>query len=188
MNLQSDEKTRAQQQSDIPSTNEVNLLSWYVIQSKPREESRAEHFLREKGLQTYLPRMEVVRLQRGRNVIDHKPLFPSYLFCRFDLKKELAYAYWTKGVARILPESTNPVPVEKAVVDAIRSLQHKNGVIRQRRLRKNDRIRIARGPLKDILGIFQYWASDQGRVRVLLKFINYQATVELHHSLIEKAV
>ena len=45
---------------------------------------------------------------------------------------------------------------------------------------------LARGPMKDVLGIFQHWVSDQGRVRVLLHFVNYQASVELHHSLIER--
>jgi hypothetical protein len=40
--------------------------------------------------------------------------------------------------------------------------------------------------MKDILGIFDYWTSDEGRVRVLLNFLNYQASVELHHSFIEK--
>lgn len=52
----------------------------------------------------------------------------------------------------------------------------------------NERSRISRGPMKNILGIFEHWTSDQGRVRVLLNFINYHATVELHHSLVEKVV
>jgi hypothetical protein len=40
--------------------------------------------------------------------------------------------------------------------------------------------------MKDILGIFEYWTSNEGRVKVLLNFINYQASVELHHGFIEK--
>ena len=168
------------------SGNKSSTLSWFVVQSKSREESRAEHFLKEKGLQTYLPLMEVACLKGRRSVVGRKPLFPGYLFCRFDLKRDLAYARWTKGVAKILPESVNPVPVQRSVVETIRNLEHKDGVIRRTLLRKNDRVHIARGPMKDLQGIFQHWASDQGRVRVLLRFINYQATVELHHSLVEK--
>jgi len=59
-------------------------------------------------------------------------------------------------------------------------------VIRKKPLKKNDRVRIARGPMKDLLGIFDEWSSDRGRVRILLHFIKYQARVELHHSLVEK--
>ena len=39
----------------------------------------------------------------------------------------------------------------------------------------------SRDPMKEIVGIFEHWTSDQGRVRVLLNFINYQASVQLHH-------
>jgi transcriptional antiterminator RfaH len=156
------------------------------VQSKPREEERAEHFLKEKGLRAYLPRMEVMSTQGCQSVIKEKPLFPSYLFCRFDPKESLAYVRWTKGVLKILPESVYPVPVEDSVVSAILNLEQKDGIIRKKPLQKHDRIRIARGPMKDILGIFDHWTSDQGRVRVLLNFINYHATVELHHSFVEK--
>ena len=161
-------------------------MKWYVVQSKPREESRAEHFLKEKGLKTYLPLMEVVSVKGFRSAAKEKPLFPGYLFCRFDPKGSLAYVRWTKGVVKILPQSVNPVPVENEVIEAIRSLGQKDGIIRKKPLKKNDRVRIARGSMKHIQGIFDHWTSDQGRVRVLLNFVNYQAKVELHHSLVER--
>ena len=162
-------------------------LKWYVVQSKPREEERARYYLEEKGFDTYLPMMEVVSGRVFKNVTTEKALFPGYLFCRFEKEDEiLAHVRWTRGVKKLLPESVNPAPVENEVVQAIKSLQQKDGVIRQQPLQKNDQIRIARGPMKNILGVFDHWTSDQGRVMVLLNFINYQASVELHHSLIEK--
>ena len=164
----------------------TTVLRWYVVQSKPREEERALHFLQKKGLQAYLPRMEVEKVRGIKRITMEKPLFPSYLFCRFDPEESLAHVRWTRGVLRILPESVSPFPVQEEVVASIRSLEQRDGVIRKKPLRKNDRISITRGPMKDILGIFEHWASDQGRVRVLLKFMHYQATVELHHSLVEK--
>ena len=162
------------------------FLKWYVVQSKPREEERAQYFLEEKRLETYLPRMEVITVKNCRNIIKQKPLFPSYLFCRFDPKESLAHVRWTKGVAKILPESVNPVPVENSMVNTLRDLEQEDGVIRKKALRRDDRIRVSHGPMKDILGIFEQWTSDQGRVRVLLNFIKYQATVELHHSMVER--
>lgn len=167
---------------------QTNGLRWYVVQSKPREEERARYFLEEKGFQTYLPMMEVVTVRGFKNVTTEKPLFPGYIFCRFNKDENLAHVRWTKGVKKLLPESVNPIPVENEVVNAIQSLQQKDGIIRKQPLQKNDRIRIARGTFKNILGIFDHWTSDQGRVRVLLNFINYQASVELHHSLVEKLV
>jgi transcriptional antiterminator RfaH len=159
------------------------VLRWYVVQAKPREEHRAQHFLKEKDFHTYLPLMEVATIRGFRE----KPLFPGYLFCLFDHNSEsLAHVKWTKGVAKILPKSAKPLPINDEVIAAIRSLEQQDGIIRKRSLGTNDRIRVSRGPMKDIVGIFDHWASDQGRVRVLLQFINYQASVELHHSCIEK--
>ena len=161
-------------------------LKWYVVQSKPREEVRAEYFLKEKGFQVYLPLMEVAITRGFRDVMKEKPLFPGYLFCHFDAENSLAYVRWTKGVVKILPESIAPTPVDDGLITALRSLGQKDGIIRKKALEKHDQIRITRGPMKGILGIFDYWTSDEGRVRVLLNFLNYQASVELHHSFIEK--
>ena len=161
-------------------------MKWYVVQSKPREEERARYFLEEKGFDTYLPMMEILKVRGFKNVKTESALFPGYLFCRFNPEDSLAHVRWTRGVKKLLPESVHPIPVEKEVVEAIQSLQQHDGVIRQKPLQQNDRIRIARGPMKDILGVFDHWTSDAGRVRVLLNFINYQASVELHHSLVEK--
>jgi transcriptional antiterminator RfaH len=156
------------------------------VQSKPREEERAHHFLVQKSLQTYLPRMEVITIRGGRSVMKEKPLFPGYLFCRFDPEESLAHVRWTKGVAKILPESVSPMPISEDIIAAMRDLEQKDGIIRKKQLENNDRIRIAGGPMKHILGIFDHWTSEQGRVRVLLNFINYQASVELHHSFVER--
>ena len=162
-------------------------LKWYVVQSKPREEERALHYLQEKGFHTYLPRMEVVSVRKFKNVKTEKPLFPGYLFCRFKKEDEiLAHVHWTQGVKRLLPDSANPMEVDDEIVETIQRLEQEDGVIRKKPLQKNDRIRVAHGPMQDVLGVFDNWTSDQGRVRVLLNFINYQAAVELHHSLIEK--
>jgi len=170
----------------IEQAERSNGLHWYVVQSKPREEERARYYLEEKGFDTYLPMMEVLKVRGFKNVKIESALFPGYLFCRFNPDDSLAHVRWTRGVKKLLPESVHPVPVENEVVQAIQSLQQHDGVIRQKPLQQNDQIRIARGPMKDILGVFDHWTSDQGRVKVLLNFINYQASVELHHSLVEK--
>ena len=168
------------------SSQRNGALRWYVVQAKPREEERALHFLEEKGFHVYLPRMEVVKMRGFKNTKTQKPLFPGYLFCRFDIGENLAHVRWTQGVKKLLPQNVNPISVENEVVEAIRSLEQKDGVIRKQPLEKNDKIRIARGPMKDVIGIFEYWASDRKRVRVLLNFITYQASVNLHYSLIER--
>ena len=160
--------------------------SWFVCQSNPREEPRASHYLQEKGFEVYLPMMEAERLTQAGPVKYLKPLFPSYLFVRFDALRESAYVRWTRGVKKILPESDGPLALEESVVQSVRALAQKDGIIRKRPLRKSDRVRILRGPFKDIIGIFEEWASDAGRVRILLEMVSYQARLELHHSFVAR--
>ena len=89
-------------------------------------------------------------------------------------------------MVKILPVSSRPQPVDNEIVKGFMELARKDGVIRKNSLKPKDKVRIVKGPFKDMLGIFEHWTSDQGRVRVLLSLINYQASVELHHSLVEK--
>jgi transcription antitermination factor NusG len=91
-------------------------MKWYVVQSKPREEERALHFLKEKGFHTYLPRMEVVKVRKFKNVKSKQALFPGYLFCRFDKDKNLGHVRWTQGVKKLLPESVSPMFIDDEIV------------------------------------------------------------------------
>jgi transcription antitermination factor NusG len=65
--------------------------------------------------------MEVSNMLGFRNTKTQKPLFPGYLFCRFDIHENLAHVRWTQGVKKLLPESVNPISVEDDVVKAIQS-------------------------------------------------------------------
>jgi len=170
----------------IVSENYAPDRKWFVCQTNVREEDRARYYLEEKGFQVYLPVMETERPFGFRNRLIRKPLFSNYLFVRFNEETEAPYVCWTRGLRRILPESSRPTAVDDQVVESIRLLAQRDGIIRKQALRQKDRVRILRGPFKDIMGIFEEWASDAGRVRILLRFVEYQASLELHHSLLEK--
>jgi len=163
------------------------MKKWYVIQTKPHEEHRATFFLRQVGIEIYYPKMEICTMIGTKATMARKPLFPNYIFAHFDAQKDLFSVSWARGVQKVLPESPTPVPLDDAVIESIKSLANKDGTVRKRSLKKHDRVRIIRGPMKDIVGIFENWVSDEGRVRILLDLFNYQARLELHHSLIEKS-
>ena len=168
--------------------NDLNGMRWYVVQTKPRQEERAQHFLTEKGFETYLPRMEVASNRGSRRTLIQKPLFPNYLFTRFDQQESLAHVRWTEGVVKILPESSRPQSIANEIVRGVMRLAHEDGVIRKNSLKASDKVKIVKGPFKELLGVFEHWTSNRGRVRVLLNLINYQASIELHHSMLERIV
>jgi len=160
--------------------------SWFVCQTNAREERRAKYFLEEKGFEVYLPMMEVQRLNGSRPSLVQRPLFASYLFVRLNEGRDIPHVRWTQGVRKILPDNIRPIHVDDKLVDAIRALANREGVIQKRALRKRDRVRILSGPFKELMGIFEEWTSDRGRIRILLQCVSCPVRLELHHTLVEK--
>lgn len=57
---------------------------WYLIQCKPRQDSRAEENLTRQDFKCYRPTHRVERVQRGRRTTSMESLFPGYLFIQLD--------------------------------------------------------------------------------------------------------
>ena len=160
---------------------------WYVIQTKPKKEEVAKFYLSTKGLEIFNPHMETFSARNGRMNKEFKPLFPDYIFGKFDLEQDYSLVRWARGVKKILGNGVHPFPVSEEVIEMVKKRTDKDGVIRGTYyIEPNDVIRIKSGPLKDLLGIFERWVSNSERVRILLNLIGYQPTIELHYSMVEK--
>jgi len=174
------------------SSNSINSsnppLAWYVIQTKPKKEEEAKSYLSMKGVEIFSPLMENFLIRNGSLNKELKPLFPGYMFGKFDLEKDYSLVRWGRGVKKVLGLGGDyPSPVSEEVVEIIKRRTDSNGIVRKSyHFETNDRIRIKSGPLKDLLGIFERWISDNDRVRILLNLIGYQPAVEMHYSMIEK--
>ena len=163
-------------------------IRWYVLKTKPHNEERAKSYLELHGLNTFLPLIESSPSTSKKGNQKTKSLFPNYLFARFDVEQNYPLVKWGKGVNKILGFGQYPTPIAEEVVSILKSRVDEKGIVKKAyNLNKNDPIRITSGPLKDLLGIFDRWVSDSGRVRILLNLIGYQPGVELHYSQVEKA-
>jgi transcriptional antiterminator RfaH len=160
---------------------------WYVIQTKPKKEEEAKSYLSTKGVEVFNPLMETFLLRNGRMNRELKPLFPNYMFGKFDLDQNYPLVRWAKGVKKVLGFGEYPTPIPEEVVEIIKERTDTHGIVRLKcHFQANDLIRIKTGPLKDLLGIFERWISDSERVRILLNMVGYQPVVEMHYSMIEK--
>jgi transcriptional antiterminator RfaH len=181
--------------NSMNSSNPSNLsnssnprLAWYVIQTKPKKEEDAKSYLSMKGLEIFNPLMENFVIRNGVVTKEYRPLFPGYMFGKFDLEQDYSLVRWGRGVKKVLSLGGGyPTPLAEEVIEVIKRRTDSNGIVRKTyHFEANDRIRIKSGPLKDLLGIFERWVSDSERVRVLLNLIGYHPEVELHYSMIEK--
>lgn len=160
---------------------------WYVIQTKPKKEEEAASYLSRNNLEVFNPLMETFVPRNGKVNRELKNLFPGYLFGKFDLEHQYPLVRWARGVKKILGCGGYPSPVSEEVISIINEKLDDQGIVRMKQNYKtNDLVRIKSGPFKDLLGIFDRWAPDHERVRVLLNLIGYQPAVEIHYSMIEK--
>jgi transcriptional antiterminator RfaH len=163
------------------------MILWYVVQTKPNKERDAGAYLGDRGLEILSPLLETFVVKNGRVNKEYKPLFPGYIFGKFDFDSSYSLVRWARGVKKVLSFGGYPVPISDSVVDLIRTRIDATGVVRTLdSFSPNDVIRIKAGPLRDLLGIFERWMPDRERVRILLNLVGYQPTIELHCSMLEK--
>jgi transcriptional antiterminator RfaH len=163
------------------------MNNWYVVQTKPRKEEEAASYLSLNGLEVFNPLLESFAPRNGRMNKELKPLFPNYIFGKFDIDQNYNLVRWARGVKKILGFGGDFTPVSEEVVELIKKRTDSRGIVRRDyHFEPKDVVRIKSGPLKDLLGIFERWVSESERVRVLLNLIGYQPNIELHCSMIEK--
>ena len=150
--------------------------TWYLVQSKPRNEMRALENLVRQGYETYLPLMEVERLQRGKLLKKMEPLFPRYLF----LHLEEGNDNWgpirsTMGVAGLVRFGQAYAVVSDDVLEAVRV---RTQDVKKALFTPGDSIRVVSGPLLGLEGVFDITDGEQ-RSFVLLEFMQKQQRVSV---------
>ncbi len=139
---------------------------WYLIQSKPKQDVRAETNLRNQGFTCYRPTREVELVRRGRRVQLEESLFPGYLFIRLDRMHDNWFAIRsTRGVARLVCFGQEPARVSASIIYSIKTLADVEPISQS--LRCGDRVRITEGPFSDLEAIFMRPDGDERAILLL---------------------
>jgi transcription antitermination factor NusG len=86
-------------------------LNWYALQIRSRWEATAAGLLKGKGLEAFLPTYTSRRKWSDRSKVIESPLFPGYVFCRFDVHNRLPVLV-TPGVISVVGMGKTPIAVE----------------------------------------------------------------------------
>lgn len=168
----------------------MNAVRWYVLYTKAQEEDRAEQNLTAWGIETFSPKIKKTQVNQftGKRIQFSRPLFPRYIFARFDIEKTLHKIHNTRGVEKVIGFNCMPTPVGDEVIDLIKSKVAADGFVRLNdELRRGDEVRISNGSWKGINGIFDRTMKDKSRIMVLLNTINFQASLIVESDLVQKA-
>ena len=136
-----------------------------------------------KGYEQYLPLYRRRRRWSDRVVTAEVPLFPGYVFCRFDSQHRLPVIS-TLGVVSIIGFGSDPEPIPDDEIKAIeRVLQSGAGAEPHPFLRVGQRVRVSQGALKDVEGILVRKKSDL-RLVVSVSILQRSVSVEIDSSCI----
>lgn len=156
------------------STQYARQDHWYALSVKSRYEKTVGRFLENFGYVFFVPTYKARRLWSDRIKHVDAPLFPGYVFCRFDIHNRLPILM-IPGVQHIVGGTAVPTPVD---VGEIRALQTavESGAAREPWpfLQVGDRLRIEHGSLAGAEGIL---VQTKGRYRLVLSITLLQRSV-----------
>lgn len=162
---------RAESMSSMSSS----IVAWYALRTKPKQEKRAFLNLRAWGIETFVPWM----CPRPKSCA-LAPLFPGYIFARFNLSQGLHKISFTRGVSQIVSFGGIPAIVEEDVMTAIRSRTDEEGIARIKPcVEPGDVVMVHTGPLRNLIGVFEKELPDNERIEILLTTIAYSARVKI---------
>lgn len=156
-------------------------MDWYLIHTKPRQESRAALNLAHQGYQCYLPLMPVERLRQGALNLVLEPLFSRYLFIQLDASQ--SGQNWspirsTKGVTRIVTFGDQPARVPAAIIATLRQQDEALQQRPQRRFSPGETLLITQGPFIGIEAVYQM-ADGERRALVLIDMLSKPVALKI---------
>ena len=142
--------------SELPnsSTTEPGNVCWYAIRIQSKYEQLAAATLRGKGYEEFLPLYRSRRKWSDRVKEIDLPLFPGYLFARFDASSRLMPILTTPGVISIVGAGKSPIAISNEEIAAVQAVV-RSGLPTQPWpcLNVGSRVFIEAGPLAGIEGI-----------------------------------
>jgi transcriptional antiterminator RfaH len=169
----------------------MSATHWYCIHTKPKSEPYTiEQLSIGLGLEVYFPRMQRVKLIRRvrRTIIE--PIFPQYVFCRFDLGTSYRAVRYARDVLDVVRFGSEPSVVPDELIEELRSCADVFAKARQAQesLSNGDRVEICAGPMRGLNAVILDAANEKDRVDVLLSILGGEARLSIRRSELAKAV
>jgi len=147
-------------------------MAWYLIRTKAGKERWVRDQLRNSVAEVFLPLLKAKVPRWGRMAMSVGPLFPCYVFARFDLQRSYFDVKYLPGVSGIVSAGNDPLAVPAAIVTEIRCRGVDDIVeIAEKPLDSGDKVMVVEGPFRGFEAIFERYLSGAERVAILLSAI-----------------
>jgi transcriptional antiterminator RfaH len=162
----------------LPTTPELN---WYAVYTKKTKEHVADTKLIQLNIETFLPLLR----RRIRRKYQLRPLFPCYLFARFDPRRWLYTVNHLEGVNRVVCFDNQPVPVPVEIIERMKLRMGDQGYwVPETEIVPGNRVRVRSGAFSGLEGRIAE-LKPRDRVVLLLEAIFSGTRVEMDRDLVE---
>lgn len=155
-------------------------MPWYAIQTKPRKEPAVQAALDQARIEVYSPRIRMPIGVAKQKSWREAPLFPGYLFARFDFGVDYPRVRWMPGLVRVVMSGGTPLAVSETMLSSVREME-KEGIrllLRPVRWKPGARVRVGQGPFTGFEGQVAATLKGGDRVRILLELFRRQVALE----------
>ena len=155
-------------------------MHWYAVSTKPHREKQAELHIMQCGIECFLPLLKESKIicRTRKTVIE--PLFPGYLFARFELERHCRAVSYARGVRKIVEFGSGPVKLDETMIDGIKE-RLTNGYVtpQSERFKMGQIVHIKGGPLTGLEAVFMREMTDRNRVLLLLNTLGLHARLTI---------
>ena len=152
---------------------------WFILQFKPNSHHRAINNLNQQGFKTFLPVIDTTSRKLSRFMNTSKPLFPGYMFIRFDR----AESKWHKinntyGVSRLITYNSILKSIPTDLVDHLMKRYDLSGkLLPIKKLKKGDQVTVLKGPFANFIATVEKYEADQ-RIWILMDLMGRKTKIQ----------
>jgi transcriptional antiterminator RfaH len=152
---------------------------WFILQFKPNSHHQATKNLVRQGFETFLPLHDTTSRKASRFVTTSKPLFPGYMFIKFDR----AESKWHKinntyGVSRLVTFNSILKPIPALFVNNLMTRYDFSGkLLPIKKLKKGDQVTVLNGPFADFIATIETYETEQ-RIWILMDLMGRKTKIQ----------
>jgi transcriptional antiterminator RfaH len=152
------------------------MLAWYLVRTKSGKERSLYDRFGPSLPEVFMPSIRSTVRRWGQPAKVVGPLFPCYLFARFDLDTDYLRVRHASGVRDLVRAGDEPrIVPEEVVADLKRRCAGGPVEIAVAPFQSGERVRVATGPLRGLDAIFDRYLSGAERVAIFLASLEHFA-------------
>ena len=151
---------------------------WFILQFKPNSHHQAIKNLTQQGFEVFLPLHDTTSRKLSRFINTSKPLFPGYMFIRFNR----AESKWHKinntyGVSRLITFNSILKSIPTSFVESLMKRYDLSGkLLPIQKLKKGDQVTVLKGPFANFIASVEKYEADQ-RIWILMDLMGRKTKI-----------